>query len=54
MLKNIYSLGATQVAKDNFQLRIIYRDDASGIDNPQLQAGTTVRTPAAGGCIRPG
>lgn len=44
MMKNIYSLNATQIAKDNFQLRIIYRDDASGIDNPQLQAGNTVRT----------
>ena len=44
MMKNIYSLGATQLAQSGFQLRIIYRDDATGIDNPQLQAGTTVRT----------
>ncbi|HEY9049012.1 MAG TPA: cell surface protein SprA, partial [Ohtaekwangia sp.] len=44
MMKNIYSLGATQLSQSGFQLRVIYRDDASGIDNPQLQAGTTVRT----------
>jgi cell surface protein SprA len=44
MMKNIYSLGATQLSQSGFQLRIIYRDDATGIDNPQLQAGTTVRT----------
>jgi cell surface protein SprA len=40
MMKNIYNLGVTQVTKDGFQLKVIYRDDHTGIDNPQLQDGT--------------
>lgn len=43
MMKNIYSLGANQLSRDGFQLRIIYRDDKTGIDNPQLQDGVSVR-----------
>jgi cell surface protein SprA len=43
MMKNIYSLNVTQLERENFQLRVIYRDDKSGIDNPQLQEGETVR-----------
>ena len=39
MMKNIYSLDATQVSQENFQLRIIYKDDLTGIDNPSLQEG---------------
>lgn len=37
MMKNIYSLNASQLNKQNFQLRIIYKDDLTGIDNPTLQ-----------------
>ena len=37
MMKNIYSLNTTQVARQGFQLRIIYRDDLTGLDNPTLQ-----------------
>jgi cell surface protein SprA len=37
MMKNVYNLNLNQVAKDGFQLKIIYRDDATGKDNPQLQ-----------------
>ncbi len=37
MMKNIYNLNVNQLSRDGFQLRIIYRDDRSGIDNPQLQ-----------------
>ena len=44
MMKNIYNLNVTQLTRDGFQLRVIYRDDRSGIDNPQLQEGTKVRT----------
>ncbi len=45
MMKNIYNLNVTQLTRDGFQLRVIYRDDASGIDNPQLQEGPpTVRS----------
>ena len=39
MMKNIYNLNVTQLTRDGFQLRVIYRDDATGIDNPQLQEG---------------
>jgi cell surface protein SprA len=44
MMKNIYNLGVSQLTRDGFQLRIIYRDDRSGIDNPQLQEGDFSRT----------
>lgn len=37
MMKNIYSLRASQISEEGFQLRIIYRDDKTGIDNPSLQ-----------------
>jgi cell surface protein SprA len=39
MMKNIYSLNATQLTQDGFQLRVVYRDDRSGIDNPSLHEG---------------
>ncbi len=39
MMKNVYNLSVTQLQKDGFQLRVIYRDDRTGIDNPQLQEG---------------
>jgi len=44
MMKNIYSLNATNINQEGFQLRVIYRDDRSGVDNPQLQEGTTAST----------
>jgi cell surface protein SprA len=43
MMKNIYSLNASQLTREDFQLRVIYRDDRSGVDNPQLQEGVRVR-----------
>ncbi len=39
MMKNVYSLNANQVTRDGFQLRVIYRDDRAGIDNPSLNEG---------------
>lgn len=39
MMKNIYQLGATQISRENFQLRMIYKDDLSGADLPNLQEG---------------
>src|SRR5258706_1418639 len=39
MMKNIYNLNVTQLTREGFQLRVIYRDDKTGIDNPQLQEG---------------
>ncbi len=44
MMKNIYNLNVNQLSREGFQLRIIYRDDRTGIDNPQLQEGANVRT----------
>lgn len=44
MMKNIYSLNVSSLTRDGFQLRVIYRDDRTGIDNPQLQDGTVSRT----------
>jgi cell surface protein SprA len=43
MMKNIYTLNVNQLTRDAFQLRVIYRDDKTGIDNPQLQEGVEVR-----------
>ncbi len=43
MMKNIYSLGSTQISKDNFQFRVIYRDDISGADIPNLQEGKNTK-----------
>lgn len=39
MLKNIYNLNAAQIDRSSFQLRVIYRDDDTGIDNPSLHEG---------------
>ncbi len=41
MMKNIYNLNVNQLSREGFQLRIIYRDDRTGIDNPQLQEGSS-------------
>jgi cell surface protein SprA len=43
MMKNVYSLSASQITRQNFQLRVIYKDDASGIDNPSLHEGQRLR-----------
>jgi len=43
MMKNIYSLGVPGIGKQGFQLRIIYKDDRTGIDNPNLQEGKTLK-----------
>ena len=43
MMKNVYNLNVSQLTRDGFQLRVIYRDDKTGIDNPQLQEGSFAR-----------
>lgn len=43
MMKNVYSLNASQVSRQNFLLRVIYKDDLTGIDNPTLQEGTRTK-----------
>ncbi len=39
MMKNIYNLNANQITRDNFQLRIVYKDPIQTIDNPSLNEG---------------
>ena len=43
MMKNVYNLNASQVTRENFQLRVIYRDDRTGIDNPSLHEGVNTQ-----------
>jgi cell surface protein SprA len=43
MMKNVYSLNTTQIAKQGFQLRIVYKDDLTGLDNPNLQEGRNLQ-----------
>lgn len=42
MMKNIYQLPTTNVSRNGFQLRVIYKDDKTGIDNPYIQEGEAV------------
>ncbi|NJN26053.1 MAG: cell surface protein SprA [Cyclobacteriaceae bacterium] len=43
MMKNIYSLNATQLSREGFQLRVVYKDDKTGIDNPSLNEGKNIK-----------
>jgi cell surface protein SprA len=43
MMKNIYGLQTNQLERNNFQLRVVYRDDNTGIDNPNLQEGINLK-----------
>lgn len=43
MMKNIYNLQATRIQPENFQLRVIYRDDLTGQDNPSLHEGENTK-----------
>jgi cell surface protein SprA len=45
MMKNIYAVTGSQFSQEGFQLRVIYKDDASGIDNPNLQEPAFKDTP---------
>ncbi len=42
-MKNIYSLGGGGISKDNFQMRVVYRDDSSGVDNPAMPRGKRIK-----------
>ncbi|MCU0468106.1 MAG: cell surface protein SprA [Arcicella sp.] len=42
MMKNVYSLGTQQLNRQGFQFRVIYKDDQTGIDNPNLQEGEKI------------
>ncbi len=39
MMKNIYSLNTSNLNQENFQLRVVYEDDITGVKNPTLQEG---------------
>ncbi|RZK33845.1 MAG: cell surface protein SprA, partial [Hymenobacter sp.] len=43
MMKNIYSLNASQINRDNFNLQLIYKDDATGVDLISLKEGSRVQ-----------
>lgn len=43
MMKNVYNLNTTSITQDGFTLRIHYRDDLSGIDNPSLHQGANTK-----------
>ncbi|MBJ6143731.1 cell surface protein SprA [Hymenobacter sp. BT559] len=43
MMKNIYSLNASQLNRDNFNLQIIYKDDATGVDLISLKEGARIQ-----------
>lgn len=40
-MKNIYSLGSTQISRENFQFRVNYRNDRTQLNNPMLNYGGT-------------
>ncbi|MEN8247361.1 MAG: cell surface protein SprA [Bacteroidota bacterium] len=43
MMKNVYSLNASQVNSEGFQMRITYRDDRVGLDNPSINEGANTK-----------
>lgn len=45
MMKNVYSLNTNALARQGFQLRIVYKDDVTGIDNPNLQDSRLANIP---------
>lgn len=45
MMKNIYSLGAYQIQKNNFKMNIKFLSDSTGIEIPYLPVGTISNKP---------
>ncbi|MBC5993810.1 cell surface protein SprA [Pontibacter sp. SD6] len=43
MMKNVYSLDATQVNRTNFQMQIIYKDDETGVDITSLKEPSPIQ-----------
>ncbi|QNF35718.1 cell surface protein SprA [Adhaeribacter swui] len=43
MMKNVYSLNANQVTREGFQLKIIYKDDETGVDITSLKEGQNIK-----------
>ncbi|WP_246000894.1 T9SS outer membrane translocon Sov/SprA [Pontibacter diazotrophicus] len=43
MMKNVYSLDATQITRENFQLQIVYKDDETGVDITSLKEPSPIQ-----------
>ncbi|WP_242916089.1 cell surface protein SprA [Pontibacter liquoris] len=43
MMKNVYSLDATQVNREDFQLKLIYKDDETGVDITSLKEPSPIQ-----------
>jgi cell surface protein SprA len=43
MMKNVYSLNTQTINRQGFQFRVIYKDDQTGVDNPNLQEGKNIK-----------
>ncbi|MFD2514724.1 cell surface protein SprA [Pontibacter locisalis] len=43
MMKNVYSLDATQLNRENFQLQVIYKDDETGVDITSLKEPSPIQ-----------
>ena len=43
MMKNVYSLSQGRIEREGFQLRVIYKDDLTGMDTPNLQEGQNLK-----------
>jgi cell surface protein SprA len=43
MMKNVYQVVPAQITRDNFQLRVIYKNDLTGADLPNLQEGVNTK-----------
>ncbi|WP_066506128.1 cell surface protein SprA [Rufibacter sp. DG15C] len=43
MMKNVYSLNANQIERQNFQLNIVYKDDQTGADLTSLQDESRIK-----------
>ncbi|WP_055144474.1 T9SS outer membrane translocon Sov/SprA [Jiulongibacter sediminis] len=39
MMKNVYSLSQGEIEREGFQLRVVYKDDRTGMDTPNLHEG---------------
>ncbi|WP_317195602.1 cell surface protein SprA [Hymenobacter sp. ISL-91] len=42
MMKNIYPLNAQQLSRDRFELQLVYKDDATGVDLISLKEGQNI------------
>lgn len=42
MMKNIYSLGAYQIGRENFKLNIFRLDESTGVEKPQIAEGQNI------------